>query len=97
MNGTDDDDDPENEDSDDEIMDQIQMVNGTDYVSRVEKHTHAPLLIAYSFQGIYAKMLRSYSKKYCTEIYLSPFLLYLPIVMMSIPMVLIMIDKFFIK
>ena len=36
MNGTDDDDDPENEDSDDEIMDQIQMVNGTDCLRQLE-------------------------------------------------------------
>ena len=49
------------------------------------------------FQSGYARFLRSYAKKYCTEIHLSPFLLYLPFIMMLIPMILVAIDKLFVK
>lgn len=44
----------------------------------------------------YARLLRGYAKKYCTEMYVSPFLLYYPFIMMIIPMVLVCIERFFI-
>lgn len=50
-----------------------------------------------SFQQSTARFLRSYANKYCTEVYVSPFLLYFSFIMMVIPMVLIMIERFFIR
>lgn len=48
------------------------------------------------FQPKFARYLRTYSKKYCTEMHVSPFLLYFPFTLFLIPLLIVFIEKFFI-
>ncbi len=49
------------------------------------------------FQPRYARFLRSYSKKYCTEMHVSPFLLYFPFVLFLVPLTMVFTEKLFIR
>lgn len=44
----------------------------------------------------YSRYMRTYSKKYCTEMHVSPFLLYFPFTLFLIPLVIVFIEKCFI-
>lgn len=49
------------------------------------------------FQPRYARFLRSYAKKYCTEMNVSPFLRYLPFSLFLVPLIIVFVEKFFIR
>ena len=51
----------------------------------------------YQFQRRLAMYLRNYSKKYCTETNVSPFLLYYSFCLFLVPLILIFIEKTFIR
>ena len=45
------------------------------------------------FQIRYARFLRTYAKKYCTETTVSPFLIYFPFILFLVPSLIIFIEK----
>ena len=55
------------------------------------------ILFFLKFQRRLAMYLRNYSKKYCTETYVSPFLLYFTFCLLLVPLILIFIEKTFVK
>ncbi len=48
-------------------------------------------------QPRYARFLRSYAKKYCTEMHVSPFLLYFPFSLFLVPLTMVFTEKLFIR
>ena len=70
-----------------------QLVVSQQWLERWNKtHPHCVF-----FQPRYARFLRSYSKKYCTEMHVSPFLLYFPFSMFLVPLVVVFVERLFIR
>ena len=58
---------------------------------------HYPKTYLSVFQPRYARILKSYSKKYCTEMHVSPFLLYFPFSLFLVPLLIVFIERVFIR